>query len=511
MPNFVAPSLPKSLIDKLSQCKSLPSLPAIALKIVKLARTPSASSSELTSLVSQDASLSAKILSTANSAFYGSKEFANLQQAINRLGMEAALSLALSFSLTNNNSKQHTNGICLDTFWKRSVISALLVRQIHQQLGFQFDVEPVFLAAILQDIGMLALNELDPQTYGVVFHSSRSHKQLVSFEEKEYGACHRQVGYWLTNHWGLPAKYSRLIYFSHRSAQEIEPDDLDKRVLAVSGLLADPWVAKEKDTAMSVAYQAAQNYLNLNEQQLNHLLIHLQDQLPKVANLFELSTPKTIDTFNLLQEAKQLLVERNLRMMQQLAQQQEELELLRKATALLQEQNKKDPLTQIYNRHHLDLKLQEEFNLLQQHPGRLAVVFIDLDYFKNLNDQYGHAVGDTALKTFASILEQELDPKCLAGRYGGEEFVVLMSGYSTEDAYQFAKRLQRRLADTALLKHQHEEVFISASMGIAGYNNTPEHPENLNLKEASALIDAADQAMYSAKNSGRNNIRIYNK
>ncbi|NLW06114.1 MAG: GGDEF domain-containing protein [Pseudomonadaceae bacterium] len=508
MPEFIAPVIPATLLAKLKGCKSLPSLPVIALKIIELARLPSAGTSDLAALIASDPSLSAKILAAANSAFYNSGSYNNLQQAINRIGMDAALSLSLSFGLTRH-SKQKNNGMCLDTFWKRSLISGMAVRELHKLLNLKFDVETTFLAAVLQDIGMLALNELDPNIYGVIFHSARSHRQLASFEEREFETCHIQVGYWLGNHWGLPEKYTHLMVNSHLLPKEIQPQDISQKVLALSGLLADPWLASNQEMAMTVAYQASQEYLGMDEQQFSHLLLHIQEKLPEVVKLFELSAPANIDTFNLLQEAKQLLVERNLRMMQKLMLQQKEIDALKKSSARLQEQLKRDPLTGIYNRQFTEQQLTKHFTNMQEVDNHLAVIFIDLDFFKNLNDQYGHALGDAALKAFATTLEQELDHNCLAGRYGGEEFVVLMPGYGQEEAFNFAKRLQEHLAATPLLSHNKEDIYISASMGLAMHSSKDPSNKNQYFDNADELVKAADQAMYSAKRTGRNRILLY--
>ncbi|GLR64992.1 sensor domain-containing diguanylate cyclase [Marinospirillum insulare] len=508
MPDFTAPVMPATLLEKLKGCKTLPSLPIIALKIIELARSPSAGTSDLAQLIASDPSLSTKILAAANSVFYGSDEHGTLQHAINRLGMDSALSLALSFGLTRH-SKQKTNGMCLDTFWKRSVISGMVVREIKKQLKLTFDVETIFLAAIIQDIGMLALNELDPDIYGVIFHSSRSHRQLASFEEREYGTCHAQVGYWLGTHWGLPAKYTQLIATSHLAAKKIPSHAIAEKVLALSGLLADPWISHNQEMAMTLAYQASQEYLGMSEQQFSLLLVGIQDKLPEVAKLFEIKTPAKIDTFKLLQEAKQLLVERNLRMMQKLEKQQKEIDELRKNSKKLQEQLKKDPLTGIYNRQYTEKQLNKYFKTMPSIDNSLAVIFIDLDFFKTINDQYGHAIGDAALCAFASTLEQEVDIGSMAGRYGGEEFVVLMPGYGQKAALTFAKRLQEHLATTPLLSHNKEDIYISASMGLAVHDLTETDDKQLQFEDADSLVKAADQAMYSAKRTGRNRILLY--
>ncbi len=495
--------IPAALKEKLNRCKTLPSLPAAVINIIKLARQPDSGSQQLADILSKDPSLSAKILAAASSALYGGREINNLQQAINRIGMEGALSLALSFGLAMN-TKMATNGMDLDHFWKRSLISGLAVREIKRLTKLDFDVESVYLAAVLQDLGMLALNELDPDIYGVIFHSARSHRQLASFEEREYASNHAAIGAWLSESWGLPNKYTDLIAASHQLPKEIPEDQLNLRVLALSGLLADPWLTGNKEMTMTLAYQAAQDYLGLDEQQFSHLLLQLQDQLPSITRLFDIQAPGKIDTFNLLQDAKHLLVERNLRMMQKLAQQEAEIERLKKSSAKLQEQLKRDPLTGIFNRQYTEQQLQKHFDELSQNQLSLAVVFIDLDYFKTLNDQHGHAVGDAALKAFASILEQELDKKAMAGRYGGEEFVVLLPRQDQEVALKFALRLQEYLASTPLLSHNKEDIYISASMGIAVQDATKK------FKDPDELLNAADKAMYNAKRSGRNQILLFN-
>lgn len=499
--------IPAPLKDKLTQCKTLPSLPAVVIKVIELARQPNAGSKELAELLCQDPTISAKILAAANSAIYGGKDITGLQQAINRIGVEGALSLSLSFGLAIHQGSK--NGMDLDYFWKRSLISGLAVRELHKLTGLAFDVESVYLAAVLQDIGMLALNELDPDIYGVIFHSARSHRQLTSFEEREYTSNHARIGSWLGQSWGLPAKYTDLIAASHQLPKEIEPDNTNLRVLALSGLLADPWLTSNKEMSMTLAYQAAQDYLQMEEQGFSHLLLRLQDQLPSIARLFDLQAPSNIDTFNLLQDAKHLLVERNLRMMQKLAEQQNEIEQLKKNSARLQEQLKRDPLTQIYNRQYTEQQLSQLFQATAKTASCLAVVFIDLDYFKTLNDQHGHSVGDSALKAFATALEQELGTGNLAGRYGGEEFVALMPDHDQEAALEFARRLQEYLASTPLLSHNKEDIYISASMGIAVHAPHGGNKEQV-FPNPDTLLDAADKAMYSAKRTGRNQILLFN-
>lgn len=502
MSKIIAAKIPQTLLAELEGCQNLPSLPAVAREVVNLAKQPSAGTSDLAAVLEADPSLSAKILAAANSTFYTSSKFNSLQQAINRLGMDSALALALSFSLAKV-SKKHVKGLNLDKFWKRAVISGLLVRLISRLFKLNFEVERVYLAAILQDIGMLALNEIHPESYVNLYSMAVNHRQLARFEKKEFGASHVIVGYWLGKAWGLPNRFNKLILKSHRLPKQIKPDNLNQRVLAAVGLIADIWLAEDKEAAMTLAFEASQDYLKLTDRQFSNLLVQTEDKLPELTKLFELSSlPKKLDTFKLLQEAKQLLVERNLGLMQRLALQESQLANLNLASNQLKEQLKKDALTGIYNRQFIKDQLDKNFEISQVSSRVLSVVFIDLDFFKTINDEYGHAVGDDVLKAFATTLENLVPEGCLAGRYGGEEFVVLMPNSDLAQAQDFALRLQEYMAANALLTFKQEDIYLSASMGLAVYNPC----ENTSFAEPDELLNAADQAMYDAKRSGRNRI-----
>lgn len=518
--------LPPALKQQLESCTNLPSLPAVAIKIINLAKQPTAGTTDLAKVIEADPTLSAKILAAANSTFYSASQFNSLQQAINRLGMEAALALALSFSLVKVKSK----GLKLDKYWKRATISGLVVRELKKIPNLNFDVERVYLAAILQDIGILALNEIQPTGYTKLCSLAKNHWQLAKLERKEFGASHLAVGYWLGKTWGLPSRFNKLILASHTPAKEIEGNESkhnNLRVLAFSGLVADTWLHPDRKLAMSQAYQASQDYLNLTEQQFNHLLLQVQEKLPEITRLFELSLPKKINAFKLLQEAQQLLVERNLSLMQKLAKQEDELVSLNLESKQLQKQLNKDSLTGIHNRQYIKQQLDLHFKEVQDTQGVLSAVFIDLDFFKHINDGYGHAIGDEVLIAFAAKLEQLTPTDCFAGRYGGEEFVVLLPNSNLANAKSFALQLQQELAALPLLIYnkktkevthvqhlqqtknlnpaQQEEISISASIGLAEYDPSQE----TQFAQPDDLVNAADQAMYDAKRTGRNRIMLF--
>jgi diguanylate cyclase (GGDEF)-like protein len=138
----------------------------------------------------------------------------------------------------------------------------------------------------------------------------------------------------------------------------------------------------------------------------------------------------------------------------------------------------------------------------QRTGSPLAVAIADLDHFKAINDTYGHLAGDAALAAAADILRGQLRPYDLIGRFGGEEFSILLPNASTAEAVQVAERLRATLAREPLPgAHSHDPLQITVSIGVAA----TEHPADRDLTD---LLAAADAALYQAKSDGRNAVRL---
>ena len=161
-----------------------------------------------------------------------------------------------------------------------------------------------------------------------------------------------------------------------------------------------------------------------------------------------------------------------------------------------------DELTGLYNRRHF-LKLAErEVNRAVRYKHPQAFIMFDLDRFKRVNDTHGHSVGDQVLKTVASLARQELREIDLIGRYGGEEFVILLPETGRKGARAIAERLRKRVAQTQMKVGQ-AEITITISLGVSILS-----PDCNNLTH---LIEASDKALYAAKNAGRNRVEAYSR
>jgi diguanylate cyclase (GGDEF)-like protein/PAS domain S-box-containing protein len=163
----------------------------------------------------------------------------------------------------------------------------------------------------------------------------------------------------------------------------------------------------------------------------------------------------------------------------------------------LREQAMRDPLTGLYNRLYLNVSLERELGLATRHDYPLSVVMADLDFFKTINDTYGHLAGDQALKVFAELMKHSSRSTDINCRYGGEEFFLVLPSLNLEKACERAELLRIAVASTPVAFAEHH-ISLSASFGIASF---PEHGLTAN-----ALLNAADKALYAAKNAGRNRV-----
>ena len=160
-----------------------------------------------------------------------------------------------------------------------------------------------------------------------------------------------------------------------------------------------------------------------------------------------------------------------------------------------------DFLTQLPNRRHFMMQIEAELMKVQRALDRhSAVLMCDLDHFKLINDQWGHAVGDQALRHFAAIVRDQLSEWDLVGRVGGEEFAVVLSGKDIAQASAFAQLLQQRITEVPL-RVGDQRIPLTVSVGVSAIMASD--------TSADAALSRSDEALYRAKKNGRNRIECY--
>ena len=172
---------------------------------------------------------------------------------------------------------------------------------------------------------------------------------------------------------------------------------------------------------------------------------------------------------------------------------------LNKALNELALSNRIDGLTQAFNRKHWEECLASEFSRATRYKQELALVMLDLDQFKLLNDTYGHQGGDKVLIETTEVINELLRMGDLFGRYGGEEFAVILPNTELTGAHDVAERIRKTIENNAI-EYQGKNINVTVSIGIAVMNEYDARYED--------IISRADIALYKAKNSGRNQVCV---
>jgi diguanylate cyclase (GGDEF)-like protein len=200
----------------------------------------------------------------------------------------------------------------------------------------------------------------------------------------------------------------------------------------------------------------------------------------------------------ILEEAREALMLRSLQALQVVDRLKSATESLEQRTRRLEESNKRDPLTNLYNRAYLDRFIQEAFVNSATHGTPLSVAFADLDRFKAVNDTFGHAIGDQVLVTTANILKANVRAADVVARYGGEEFMLVLPHTDYGLLKTICERIVRAFQETRHDVGVKRDLSVTISIGMATHN------DGRRFRSVEELLKAADKALYTAKLQGRN-------
>src|SRR6185503_11906908 len=299
------------LKDRLERCRTLPTLPALALKVLELCQKEDLNLNEIATVIGNDPALAAKLLRMANSPVSGLKRPARtVSHALALLGVNTVRTLALSFSLAAD-MKKPGKGVQRGV-WKRSILAAISAREIARVVESRL-AEEAFLAALLQDIGALALAQVEPKTTAANWEKSKGdHTLLIDLEREAFGADHAEVTRWLLTRWKLPGLFGDAAGASHMvdSAADARDDSAQiERIVRLSGWVADIWLRGEAAPAIEFARLRAQSILNLGEERLAPILKEIATAMTgEVAQLFEVDVGSADDIEAILEQAKEALV-----------------------------------------------------------------------------------------------------------------------------------------------------------------------------------------------------------
>lgn len=490
------------LKKQLESCGNLPTPPGVATKIIRLANDPEADMAGIAEVLALDPAITAKILRIANSPMYArQRKTENLRQALMVIGLNATISLALSFSLLKSWQRDdETGGLDYPLYWRRALLGATASHVIARTIGVK-DAEELFLACLIQDIGMMALDRSIPALYaGLAAGDQVRHVALIRRERERLGIDHAMVSGWLLEKWQFPERTQQVVAASHdpERVPKQSPHGVFARCVALSGQIAEVFLDVKGERNFGPLAESAQAYFDIDKEVLAELLAEIGHMIPNAESVFETQILSTANSDEILEEAREALMLRNLQALKTLDVLKSSTDSLEQRTRRLEESNKRDPLTNVYNRAYLDQFLQEAFDFSGRNDTPLSVAFADLDRFKSINDTYGHAIGDQILVTTANILRANVRAADVVARYGGEEFMLVFPSTEYSLLKTICERVVRAFQDTRHDVGVKRDLVVTISIGMATHN------DGRLFRSVDALVKAADKALYTAKLQGRN-------
>jgi diguanylate cyclase (GGDEF)-like protein len=488
----------------------IPSLPTVAVEALRLFHEPESSNEELVSVIRKDPAIVCKLLKAANSAKYGVRgEVTDLSRAVLLMGRAAAAPLVLSFSLAKQSMESSDHLEYYRRFWLRSFVQATAAEVLSSPFGSPAFRGECYTTNILSGLGKLALLKAEPAKYLKCLETAATQGiPLPRVEHEMFGFNHSKLSSILLQQMGLPERCHLAIRAINDASILAGTTDAARHPLLEVTRMADAVASLLCDETPAIALiqleEALASVRLPNEMTAEGVIDSVQQQLEYSAPLFDLSPPKLPSASDLLQDALDQLSRLADMASEPNASQTVPVELLeengrlKRRVADLLHVSRVDSLTGLCNRAYLLQELAERAALHRVRGLALGMAVIDIDHFKRINDTFGHQAGDAALKVVANILQDTLRDSDIVGRYGGEEFVAILTDANAAGLAVVGERLRRRIEQTEFVFEGNRSP-VTASLGLVeGHVTGSEH------EFGRQLFAAADAAMYRAKNSGRN-------
>lgn len=488
------------LLDKVLACPNLPSLPGAAMKVLELTRDPNVAINRIAQTVQADPALCVRVLKTVNSSYYGlTVPCPSIPRAMGMLGLNTVKAIVLGFSLVESTK---TAGIAdafdMTGYWRRAVYSAAGARAIALSTRC-CDPEEAFIAALLQDIGLLACYAAIRAEYRAAFaQAPDDHDHVAALEHAALGFDHQVAGRQLGERWRLPPQIVECIANHHSPVNAHPSREALVRCVHLGGLAAGALTLADPRAKLGALIVSARDWFKLDPASTRALVQQTATGAAELSKLLEIATGTPPDTTAILAQALEQMAVVNEAVQAEAAQ-------LRRNNDELARQTLTDGLTGAFNRAHYDRTLRTAFDHAKSAASPLAVIFLDADKFKSVNDTHGHQTGDAVLMELAARLAAAIPSSATLCRYGGEEFAVILPGADLPSAAAMAETLRTTIAATPFdLRPRGVNVTlpITISLGAAAI----EQANAALVTTPEQITHAADQGVYAAKAAGRNRV-----
>jgi diguanylate cyclase (GGDEF)-like protein len=307
--------------------------------------------------------------------------------------------------------------------------------------------------------------------------------------------------------WHLPIHLFVPVQQSHAAIYNDSACESDfSKAVACSSLFADIFIADQEDipTLISTSIDQAKIILPFSDKEFHSIIETVSENYSDLAKMFDIDLENPLVLEFISEQAKEVLILRNLNQIKETESLQKAANKLESKTAELEELSRRDGLTKLFNRRYFDESIESEFKNATKFQWPLSLIFIDIDFFKKINDTCGHEEGDDVLRQVASILLDCTRVSDIVSRYGGEEFTVILPGTSEEGVNITCNRIINAFRNTTIKLNNGNIARITVSAGAFVYDGSDE-----NIKDWHELVRHADQATYQSKNNGRDQYSLY--
>ena len=486
----------------------LPTLPVVAGRILDALRKEEFSSRELAELIAIDPALTIRILSLANSPFYSAQgKIDSIQRAIDVLGLNSVKNLALSFSIVDSMKGDGNIGFNYNEFWQESIMRAVAATAAGRLLNIC--AEEVFIIGLLADIGKVLISLVRPNDYLEVMREVRAagFKDYES-ERRKYSYSHEDVGSNALRIWGIPE-----VIYMPISVHHNDIDDSGKyanfiRLIHIGDMVSEIYFHSPHGGAMERLCKLMNEKWGIKQ---DEVLLFVDDAAKMGSDIlasFDIPSEQLRPYSQLLQEANDEMFRLNMtydQLLRRYAGEKEKAERLadelKEANRMLQTLAVTDGLTGLHNFRYFHVELQKEMARARRHMHSVSLVMLDIDNFKQINDNYGHLSGDIVLKSLAGLIRESIRVVDTTARYGGEEFSLILPETDMKGATFVAEKLRKSIEANSVVINS-IKIRVTVSMGICVYE-----PMKKELSE-DEIIKAADRALYNSKRAGKNRLSI---
>ena len=494
--------------DFLAEDIRIPSPPLIAIRILEAVRKDSNSFDELAKIITSDPALATKILMVANSSFYTTpQKIDSIPKALTILGTNTLKNLALSFVIAKGLKGPSEGRFDFDFFWKRALTAAVSADILSGALSFKS--EDGFVTALLQDIGIVIFYLCKTRDYLQVLDDKLASSLSIEEAEKSvFGFDHQELGAEVLKNWGIPETIYNPIRY-HHGCKDV-PSELENasHMLLLSDKMSSVYHGSRSAEKIQEIKAIICGQYGGSEEDVDAAIDSVAQKSVEMLSFFEIEPGNMKPFSQILQEANDELGKLNLsyeQMTIELKQAKDKAEKLaqdlKSANEQLREMAFRDGLTGLYNHRYFQEIMDNEVGRARRYKKPFSLIMLDLDYFKKINDEYGHPTGDVVLKEVSNLINNTIRDCDLSVRYGGEEFAVVLPETESKGAAVVAERL-RQAAEHIEIMDQDNNIRITISVGVTSYDPAKN-------KNKSEIISEADNALYNSKRNGRNKVTVF--